>query len=89
MDGVFAELALRGAVVGTHVSHQGPTGPVTPAAVSAALASAGLKTIRPRLIKLAARVVETATRVRVAFAASCLEAALFAGVARWRQSAGP
>jgi hypothetical protein len=54
-----------------------------------ALASAEFKTIRLRLIKLAARVIETATRVRIAFTASCPEAELFAGIARWLQPAGP
>ena len=54
-----------------------------------ALASAEFKTVRLRLIKLAARVIETATRVRIAFAASCPEAALFGGIARWLQPAGP
>ncbi len=54
-----------------------------------ALASAEFKTVRRRLIKVAARVIETATRVRIAFAASCPEAALFGGIARWLQPAGP
>ena len=54
-----------------------------------ALASAEFKTVRLRLIKVAARVIETATRVRIAFAASCPEAALFGGIARWLQPAGP
>jgi hypothetical protein len=49
------------------------------------LAAATFTTLRLRLIKVAARVIETATRVRIAFAASCPEAALFAGVARWFQ----
>ena len=34
-------------------------------------------------------VIETATRVRIAFAASCPEAALFGGIARWFQPAAP
>jgi hypothetical protein len=54
-----------------------------------ALASAEFKTVRLRLIKIAARVIETATRVRIAFAASCPEAELFGGIARWLQPAGP
>jgi hypothetical protein len=54
-----------------------------------ALASAEFKTLRLRLIKVAARVLETATRVRIAFAASCPEAELFAGIARSFQPAGP
>jgi len=54
-----------------------------------ALARAEFKTVRLRLIKVAARVIETATRVRIAFAASCPEAELFGGIARWLQPAGP
>ena len=42
-----------------------------------------------RLIKIAARISETATRVRVAFAAACPEAELFGSVARSFQPAGP
>ena len=42
------------------------------------LATAEFTTLRMRLIKIAARIIETATRVRVAFAAACPEAALFA-----------
>ena len=53
------------------------------------LASAEFKTVRLRLIKIAARVIETATRVRIAFAASCPQAALFGGIARWFQPAAP
>jgi Transposase DDE domain group 1 len=41
------------------------------------LASAEFATLRLRLIKIAARVIETASRVRLAFAASCPEADLF------------
>src|SRR5664279_3275246 len=41
------------------------------------LASAEFATLRMRLIKIAARVIETASRVRLAFAACCPEAALF------------
>ena len=53
------------------------------------LASAEFATLRMRLIKIAARVTETATRVRIAFAAACPEALLFRGVARSLQPAGP
>ena len=53
------------------------------------LASAEFKTLRLRLVKVAARIIETATRVRIAFAASCPEAELFSGIARWLQPAGP
>jgi hypothetical protein len=45
------------------------------------LATAEFNTIRLRLLKIAARVVETATRVRLAFAAACPEADLFRGLA--------
>ena len=53
------------------------------------LASAEFTTLRLRLIKIAARVIETATRVRIAFAAACPQAELFAGIARWFQPAAP
>ena len=53
------------------------------------LASAEFSTLRLCLIKIAASVIETATRVRIAFAASCPEAALFGGIARRFQSAAP
>jgi hypothetical protein len=45
------------------------------------LARAEFATLRLRLLKIAARVTETACRVRIAFAAACPEAALFRGVA--------
>ena len=45
------------------------------------LARAEFATIRLRLLKLAARISETASRVRVAFAATCPEAALFRSLA--------
>ena len=44
------------------------------------LANAEFSTLRLRLIKIAARVIETASRVRLAFAASCPEADLFRGL---------
>ena len=53
------------------------------------LASAEFATLRMRLIKIAARITETATRVRIAFAAGCPEALLFRGIARSLQPAGP
>jgi hypothetical protein len=53
------------------------------------LAAAEFTTLRLRLIKIAARVTETATRVRIAFATACPEAALFRGIARSLQPAGP
>jgi hypothetical protein len=45
------------------------------------LASAEFATLRARLLKIAARIVETASRVRIAFAAHCPEAVLFRGLA--------
>jgi hypothetical protein len=46
------------------------------------LASAEFTTLRLHLIKVAARVIETATRVGIAFTASCPEAGLFGSIAR-------
>jgi hypothetical protein len=45
------------------------------------LASAEFTTLRARLLKVAARIVGTASRMRIAFAAHCPEAALFRGLA--------
>ena len=45
------------------------------------LRTAEFATLRLRLIKVAARVVETATRIRVALASACPDAALFRHVA--------
>jgi hypothetical protein len=53
------------------------------------LANAEFATLRMRLIKIAARVTETASRVRLAFAAAHPEAELFASLARCLQPAGP
>jgi len=53
------------------------------------LARAEFTTLRMRLLKIAARITETASRVRIAFAAACPEAALFASLARCLQTAGP
>jgi hypothetical protein len=53
------------------------------------LAVAEFKTLQMRLIKIAARITETATRVRIAFAAACPEAYLFSGLVRSFQPAGP
>jgi Transposase DDE domain group 1 len=44
---------------------------------------------RARLLKIAARITETASRVRIAFAAACPEADLFRSIARSLQPAGP
>ena len=53
------------------------------------LAIAQFKTLQMRLIKIAARIIETATRVRIAFAAACPEAELFSGLVRSFLAAGP
>jgi hypothetical protein len=54
-----------------------------------ALATVEFTTLRIRLLKIAARITETATRVRIAFAAACSEAPLFRAVARSLQLTGP
>ena len=53
------------------------------------LARAEFVTLRMRLIKIGARIAETASRVRIAFAAAHPEAELFANLARYLQPAGP
>jgi hypothetical protein len=53
------------------------------------LAVAEFKTLQMRLIKIGARISETATRVRIAFAAACPQAALFSSLVRSFQPAGP
>src|SRR5262245_26173900 len=54
-----------------------------------ALAKAEFATIRLRLIKLGAPVIETASRIRLAFAAACPEAALIMHLATTISPAGP
>ena len=54
-----------------------------------ALARAEFATIRLTLLKIAARVIETASRVRLAFAAACPHAALFRCLAIALQTAAP
>jgi len=54
-----------------------------------ALAKAEFATIRLRLIKLGARVIETASRIRLAFAVACPEAALIRYLATTISPAGP
>ena len=46
-----------------------------------ALAAAAFATLRSALLKVAARVIETATRIRVAFASACPDAAVFQTIA--------
>jgi hypothetical protein len=53
------------------------------------MAKAEFATLRLRLIKIAARVVETASRVRLAFAACHPEAELFASLPGALASLGP
>jgi DDE family transposase len=47
------------------------------------LANAEFSTIRARLLKIAVRIRETASRVRLAFAANCPDAVLFRGLLRY------
>ena len=53
------------------------------------LARAEFATLRLRLLKLGARVIETVSRIRLAFAAACPEASLFRSIAATLQPAGP
>jgi len=53
------------------------------------LATAEFTTLRLRLLKIAARITETATRVRIAFAAACPNAELFQAIALALHPAGP
>jgi hypothetical protein len=53
------------------------------------LATAEFTTIRLRLLKIAARVIETAGPVRLAFAAACPEADLFRNLANALIPQGP
>ena len=54
-----------------------------------ALATAEFTTIRLRLLKLGTRVIEAASRVRLAFAAACPEAELFRHIAAALMPSGP
>ena len=53
------------------------------------LANAEFATIRLRLLKLGARVIETVSRVRLAFAAACPDASLFRHIAVELMPTGP
>jgi hypothetical protein len=53
------------------------------------LAKAEFATLRTRLLKIAARIVETASRVRLAFAAACPEADLFRSLPAALMPRGP
>lgn len=48
---------------------------------TAALAVAEFATLRLRLLKVAARVIETASRIRIAFASACADAGVFTAIA--------
>jgi hypothetical protein len=54
-----------------------------------ALRNAEFATIRLRLLKVAARVIETTSRIRIAFASACPDAALFRTVALRLRAASP
>ena len=56
---------------------------------SAVLRTAEFATLRLRLLKVAARVIETASRIRIAFASACPDAALFRTVALRLRAAWP
>jgi hypothetical protein len=49
---------------------------------ASALRTAEFATLRIRLLKVAARVIESATRIRIAFASACPDAAIFRHIAR-------
>jgi len=53
------------------------------------LAKAEFATLRSRLLKIAARIIETKSRIRVAFATACPDAELFRGLAISLQRGGP
>lgn len=56
---------------------------------TAALKTAEFATLRARLIKVAARIVETASRIRIAFASACPDACLFRTAAVALRTASP
>lgn len=55
----------------------------------APLKTAEFTTLRNRLLKIAARVIESATRIRIAFASACPDAALFRELAITLNTASP
>ncbi len=57
--------------------------------VTAALRNAEFATLRLKLIKVAARVIETASRIRIAFASACPDAALDRDLAITLRTASP
>ena len=56
---------------------------------TAHLKTAEFTTLRCRLLKVAARVIESATRIRIAFASACPDAALFRELAITLNAASP
>jgi hypothetical protein len=53
------------------------------------LRTAEFATIRLRLLKVAARVIESASRIRIAFASACPDASIFRSIALTLRAAGP
>ena len=53
------------------------------------MARAEFSTLRLRIVRMGARIVDTTSRVRIAFTAAHPEAALFANLARCLQPRGP
>jgi hypothetical protein len=53
------------------------------------LRTAEFATIRLRPLKVAARVIETASRIRIAFASACPDASIFRSIALTLRPAGP
>jgi hypothetical protein len=73
-----------------HSAHCGPLADVRvqqKIPKTAALALAEIATLRLRLLKVAARVIESASRIRVAFASSCPDAGVFKAIAANLRSA--
>lgn len=56
---------------------------------TAALKNAEFATIRLRLIKVAARIIETASRIRIAFTSACPDAALYRNLLLTLRAASP
>ena len=56
---------------------------------AAALKNATFETLRNRLLKIAARIIESASRIRIAFASACPEAALYRTLAISLHPASP
>ncbi len=56
---------------------------------TATLRTAEFATIRLRLLKVAARIIETTNRVRIAFTSACSDAALFRSIALNLRTTGP